>query len=55
MSEEQLLRRNVKRFCGELVLKALRLLYHLNVGSRVIKKEKKISEDVPKRAGPEVP
>jgi len=36
-----LLRRNVKRFRGGLVLKADRWLYHSTLGSRVIKKKKK--------------
>ena len=35
--EEQLLRRNVKRFRGGLVLEAHLLLYHSTLGSRVIK------------------
>ena len=38
---EQLLRRNVNRFRGGLVLKAHRLVYHSTLGLRVIKKEKK--------------
>ena len=37
--EDQLLRRNVKRFRGGLVFKAHRLLYHPTLGSRVIKKK----------------
>ena len=37
--EEQLFRRNVKRFRGGLVFKALLVfLYHSSLGSRVIKK-----------------
>jgi len=32
--------RNVKRFRGELVFKAHRLLYHSTLGLRVIKKKK---------------
>jgi len=36
---EHLLRRNVKRFRGGLVLKAHRLLYHSTLGLRVIKKK----------------
>jgi hypothetical protein len=39
--QEQLLRRDVKRFRGGLVFKAHRLLSHSTLGSRVIKKEKK--------------
>ena len=39
--EEQLLRRNVKRFRGGLVFKAHRLLYHSTLGLRVTKKKKK--------------
>jgi hypothetical protein len=39
---EQLLRRNVKRFRGGLVCKAHRLVYHLTVGSRVIKKKTRL-------------
>ena len=35
---EQLLRRNVKRFRGELVFKAYRPLYHSTLGSMVIKR-----------------
>jgi len=38
--EEQLLRRNVKRFRGGLVFKAHRLVYHSTIGSRVTKKKK---------------
>jgi len=34
--------RNVKRFRGGLVVKAHRLLYHSNLGLRVIKKKKKV-------------
>ena len=37
--EEQLLRRNVKRFRGWLVFKAHRRLYHSILGSRVIKEK----------------
>jgi len=37
----QLLRRNVKRFRGGLVLKAHRLLYHSTLGLRAVKKKKK--------------
>jgi len=33
--------RNVKRFRGGLVFKALRLLYHSTLGLRAIKKKKK--------------
>jgi len=36
----QLLHRNVQRFRGGLVCKALRLVYHSTLGSRVIKKKK---------------
>ena len=36
----QLLYRNVQRFRGGLVFKAHRLLYHLTLGWRVIKKKK---------------
>jgi hypothetical protein len=38
---EQPLRKIVRRFRGGLVFKAHRLLYHLTLGSRVIKKKKK--------------
>ena len=38
---EQLLRRNVKRFRGGLVLKAHRLVYHSTLGLSVIKKKTK--------------
>jgi len=38
--QEQLLRRNVKRFRGGLVFKAHRLLHHSSLGFRVIKKKK---------------
>jgi len=38
--QEQLLRRNVKRFRGGLVFKAHRLLYLSTLGLRVIKKKK---------------
>ena len=41
--EEQLLRRNVKRFRGGLVFKAHRLLYHSTLGLRVIKKKRRRS------------
>jgi len=37
--DKQLLRRNVKRFRGGLILKADRLLYHSTPGSRVSKKK----------------
>ena len=37
---EQLLRRNVKRFRGGLVSKAHALVYHLTLGSRLMKKKK---------------
>ena len=40
-SAEQRLRRDVKRFRGGLLFKAHRLLYHSNLGVRVIKKKKK--------------
>ena len=40
--QDQLLRRNVKRFRGGLVFKAHRLLYHSTLGLRVIKKKKKV-------------
>jgi len=39
--QEQLLRRNVKRFRGGLVFKAHRLLHHSAPGLRVIKKKKR--------------
>jgi len=39
---EQLLYRNVQRFRGGLVFKAHRLLYHLTLGLRVIKKKANI-------------
>jgi len=39
--QEQLLRRNVKRFQGGLVLKAHRLVYHSTLGWRVIKKKRR--------------
>jgi len=38
--EEQLRHINMKRFRGELVLKAYILLHHSTLGSRVIKKRK---------------
>ena len=38
---EQLLRRNVQRFRGGLVLKAHRLFYHSTLGLRAMKKKKK--------------
>ena len=41
MIEEQLLRRDVKRFRGGLVFKAHRLVYHSTLAWRVIKKKKK--------------
>ena len=37
--EEQLLRRNVKRFRGELVVKAHGPLHHSDLGSREIREE----------------
>ena len=40
--EKRPLRRNVKRFQAGLVSKAHSLLYHSTLGSRVIKKKKKI-------------
>ena len=40
-TQEQLLRRNVKRLLGGLVFKARRLVYRLSLGSKVIKKKKK--------------
>ena len=40
LKEEQLLRRNVKRFRGGLVFQAHRLLYHSTLGLRVIKKKR---------------
>ena len=40
--EEQLLHRNVKRFQGGLESKAHRLLYHSTLGSRVIKKKRRL-------------
>jgi len=39
--QEQLLRRNVKRFQGGLVFKTHRLLYHSTLGSRVITKKRR--------------
>ena len=39
-----LLRRNVKRFRGELVFKAHEILYRSTLGLRVIKKKKKMFE-----------
>ena len=39
--QEQLLRRNVRRFREGLIFKAHRLLYHSTLGSRLIKKKKK--------------
>ena len=42
--KEQLLRRNVQRFRGELVVKAHRLVYHSALGLTVIKKKKKQGE-----------
>ena len=38
----QLLRRNVKRFRGGLVVKAHRLVYHSTLGLRVIKKKRSV-------------
>ena len=40
---DQLLRRNVHRFRGGLVFKAHRRVYHSTLGSRVIKKKKKLA------------
>ena len=40
--EEQLLRRNVKRFRGGLVFKADRLLHHSTLGLGVIKKRRRV-------------
>ena len=40
--QQQLLRRNVKRFRGGLVFKAHRLLYHSTLGSRVLNKKKEV-------------
>ena len=40
-TQEQSLRRILKRFRGGLVFKAHRLLYHSTLGSRVITKEEK--------------
>ena len=42
--QEQLLRRNVKRFRGGLVFKAHRLLYHSTLGLRVIKKRREVAD-----------
>jgi len=39
--QEQLLRRNVKRFRGGLVFEAHRLLYHSTLGLRVTEKKEK--------------
>jgi len=41
------LHRNVKRFRGGLVFKAHRLLYHSTLGSRVVKKKKKVMRELP--------
>ena len=46
-NEEQLLRRNMKRFRGGLVLKAHRRLYHSTPGLRVIKKKDACQREVP--------
>ena len=43
LGNEQLLRTDVKRFRGGLVLKAHRPLFHSTLGLRVIKKKKRIS------------
>ena len=43
--EEQLLRRNVKRFRGGLVFKAHRLLYHSSLGLSVIHKKNNIPQE----------
>ena len=40
LSQEQMLRRNVKRFRGGIVFKAHGLVYHSTLGLRVIKKKK---------------
>ena len=45
--QEQPLRTNVKRFRGELVLKAHRLLYHSTLGWRVTKMKMKIRKGAP--------
>ena len=42
--EEQILRRDVKRFQGELVFEAHRPLYHSTLGPRVTKKTKRNRE-----------
>ena len=42
MTPDKLLRRNVKRFRGGLVFKAHRLWYHSTLGSRVMKKKKRM-------------
>ena len=47
LPKEQLLRRNVKRFRGGLVLKVHRLLFHPTLGLRVIKKKKKGQDVLP--------
>ena len=56
-TEEQLLRRNLKRLREGLVSKAHRPLYHSALGSRVIKKEKKklesLDADTPPGGGDE--
>ena len=46
---EQLLHKNVQRFLGGLVFKAHRLLHHLTLGLRVIKKKKKKRECLERR------
>ena len=59
MVEEQLLRRNVKRFQGGLVFKADILAYNLTLGSRVIDQIRSTKNDLQKveiwwRFGPPV-
>ena len=52
--EEQLLRRNVKRFRGGLVFKAHRLVYHSTLVLKVRKKKMKIQGSGESFQGPEV-
>ena len=47
-ADGQSLGRNVKRFQGELVLKAHRLLYPSTLGSRVIKKRRRLADGAPR-------
>ena len=52
VSIQEVLRRNVKRFRGGLVLKAHRLVYHSRLSSRVKKKKKQKKKEKQGRAPP---